>query len=444
MIEALTPTRARRPDEYLYSSGVAWFAFAMTVALMIFDYADRQVIVSLFPYLKSAWVLSDKQLGTLASIVSVTVALAGIPVALVADRTGRVRSVVLMAAIWSIATISCMFADSYPQLLGARAAVGLGEAGYGSVGAALIPSHFPTRLRATVLAAFFSAASIGSVLGVLLGGQIAVRWGWQSAFGVVGLPGLVIALLYLKVRDYPTAIDDRGSSANPRVPGVLAAARTIAAVPTLRWVCCGAAAQLLLVSSVWTWLPSYLNRYGGLAPDKAASQAALVVLLGALGSLFWGRLADLVGFRQARRKLQALAVFALLSAACAWGAFRGGGSSLPTGQVHFLMIMATGFVMTCSVGTAAAIAIDVVPLALRATGASVLSLFQNLLGLAAGPAISGYLSDRLGLAAALQFTPLFACIAALLFWCAARGFERDQLRAKQMSAIEPLIASAHK
>jgi MFS transporter, Spinster family, sphingosine-1-phosphate transporter len=438
MIEALAPTRLRRPDDYLYSSGVAWFAFAMTVALMICDYADRQVIVSLFPYLKSAWVLSDKQLGSLVSIVSVSVALAGIPVALVADRTSRVRSVVLMAAIWSVATISCMFASRYPQLLAARGAVGLGEAGYGSIGAALIASHFPARLRATVLAAFFSAASVGSVLGVLLGGQIAVRWGWQSAFGVVGLPGLVIALLYLKVRDYPTGIHDRVPVADRTVRALMAtAARTIAAVPTLRWVCCGAAAQLLLVSSVWTWLPSYLNRYGGLAPDRAASQAAFVVLLGALGSLFWGRLADLAGFTHARRKLQALAVFALFSAACAWGAFRGGGSLPPTGEVHFLMIMATGFIMTCSVGTAAAVAIDVVPLALRATGASVLSLFQNLFGLAAGPAISGYLSDRLGLAAALQWTPLFACIAALLFWCAARGFERDRLRAKQLSAIEP-------
>ena len=115
----------------------------MTVALMICDYASRQVIVSVFPYLKSAWVLSDRQLGMLSSIVSITVALAGIPVALIADRTGRVRSVVLMAVIWSVATISCMFANRYPQMLAARAAVGLGEAGYGSIGAALIASHFP-------------------------------------------------------------------------------------------------------------------------------------------------------------------------------------------------------------------------------------------------------------------------------------------------------------
>ena len=133
-----------------------------------------------------------------------TVALGAIPVALFADRASRVKSIVAMAVIWSLATISCMFTRRYGQLLAARSVVGLGEAGYGSVGAALIASHFPARMRGALLAAFFASASVGSVLGVMLGGLIAARWGWQAAFGVVGFPGLVLALLYLKVRDYRT------------------------------------------------------------------------------------------------------------------------------------------------------------------------------------------------------------------------------------------------
>src|SRR5262245_44348503 len=120
-------------DGYLFGRGHAWFAFIMTLGLMVFDYVDRQVIVSLFPHLKADWGLTDKQLGALVSIVSVTVALGAVPVALFADRTSRVRSIVAMAVVWSLATISCMFTRSYSQLLAARAAVGLGEAGYGSV-----------------------------------------------------------------------------------------------------------------------------------------------------------------------------------------------------------------------------------------------------------------------------------------------------------------------
>ena len=141
-------------DSYLFSRGQAWFAFAMTLALMLFDYLDRQVIVSLFPHMKQDWGLSDTQLGALVSIVSVTVALGALPVALFADRNGRVRSIVVMATIWSLSTISCMFTRSYGQLLAARALIGLGEAGYGSAGAALIASHFPARMRSALMGGF--------------------------------------------------------------------------------------------------------------------------------------------------------------------------------------------------------------------------------------------------------------------------------------------------
>ena len=145
-------------DSYLFGRRQAWFAFAMTIALMVFDYVDRQVIVSLFPHMKQDWGLSDKELGALVSVVSITIALGALPVALFADRTSRVKSIVVMASLWSLATISCMFTRSYGQLLAARAMIGLGEAGYGSAGAALIASHFPARMRGALMACFFAAA----------------------------------------------------------------------------------------------------------------------------------------------------------------------------------------------------------------------------------------------------------------------------------------------
>ena len=107
-------TAGRGPaDEYPFGRGQAWFAFAMTIGLMMVDYLDRQVIVSLFPHIKEAWGASDKQLGALVSIVSVTVALAGIPVALLADRWSRVRSIAVMATVWSLASIACLFTRNY-------------------------------------------------------------------------------------------------------------------------------------------------------------------------------------------------------------------------------------------------------------------------------------------------------------------------------------------
>src|SRR6186997_54463 len=302
-------------DGYLFGRGPAWFAFAMTLALMVVDYVDRQVIVSLFPYMKTDWGLSDKQLGALVSVVSVTVALGALPVALFADRASRVKSIVAMATVWSLATISCMFTRGYGQLLAARSLVGLGEAGYGSVGAALIASHFPSRMRSALLAGFFASASVGSVLGVMLGGVIAARWGWHAAFGVVGVPGLLLAVMYLKVRDYRTVALDPSLDAKRR--SVVKAAQHIFSLlvrsPTMLWVCIGGAAQLIVVSALWSWLPSFLNRVHGIAPPQAAVKAAMVVLAGAVGSVIWGAVVDRAGTRNPGRKLAVMALLCIVA-----------------------------------------------------------------------------------------------------------------------------------
>lgn len=430
--------RSPAKDDYLFGRGPAWFAFGMTLALMVFDYVDRQVIVSLFPYLKAEWQLSDRQLGALVSIVSVTVAVGALPIALYADRASRVRSIVAMAGIWSLATLSCMWARGYTQLLAARAFVGLGEAGYGSVGAAVIASHFPSRMRGTMLAAFFASAAVGSVLGVMLGGVIASRWSWQAAFGVVGIPGLLLALLYSRVRDYPTVALDAAAEARARslTATVGHIARLLARTRTMLWVCAGASAQLVVVSALWSWLPSFLNRVHGVAPAQAGLQAALVVLAGAAGAVLWGALIDRVGLRRPRRKLAVLALLCCTATLVLVAAF----SLPPAAPLQFALIVLGGFLGTCTTGPATAIVMDVVHPGVRATGSSVLALTQNLLGLAVGPVVAGVLSDVWGLQAALTATPLFGLLAGLAFVVAARSYEADKARANE--PVEGMAAAA--
>src|SRR5262245_3386474 len=281
--DALAPDRpAPRRD--------AWTVFGILFALMVVDYVDRQVIVSMFSHLKDEWSLSDSQLGALVSVVSVTVALGAIPLSLLADRWSRVKSIFLMALVWSIATIACAFAESYAQLLGARSIVGFGEAAYGTVGGALLATLFPARMRSSVLGGFFMAAILGSVIGVVLGGVIAEHWGWQAGFGAVGVPGLLLAFLFLLVvRDYKTV-------ALPSVHGhgsrTAVAARAIVSAllkpRTALIACLGAGFQLLTLSMTYAWLPTYLNRYYGLAPDQAGLKAASVVFAGGIGAVLWG------------------------------------------------------------------------------------------------------------------------------------------------------------
>jgi MFS family permease len=372
----------------------------MTIGLMLFDYIDRQVIVSLFPYLKTEWVLSDKQLGALVSILSLTIAACALPVSLVADRGSRVKSIVTMATAWSIASISCMFTGNYSALLAARAAVGVGEAGYGPVGAALIATHFPDRMRSALMGGFFSAASVGSVLGVALGGVIAARWGWHAAFGVVGLPGLLLSLLYIKVRDYPTV--DLGTQAHGATRSttetVRAAYGALKRSSTLLWVAIGSAVQIIVLSSMWAWLPSFLNRVHGIAPAQAGVRAAIVVLCGALGSVVWGVACDMAGKRYARARVLLMGVLCLVSTAVLGAAFGLPLVSVPLSYpVQFGLFALGGFFATCTAGPSVAIVMNVIHPGFRATGASILGLLQNLFGLAMGPLIAGALSDAFGL-----------------------------------------------
>ena len=407
-------------DTYKVSKRYAWLVFGMTFLLMLFDFIDRQIIVSMFPHLKAEWDLSDKQLGALVSAVSLTVALGSIPTAILVDRWSRVKSIAIMAGVWSLATIACAFSRNYGQLLAARSVIGVGEAGYGAAGGALLSSIFPARMRSTVLGAFLAAASLGSVLGVILGGVIATHWGWRAAFGVVGIPGLVLALLFLLVRDYKTVrlVQPGGSGSALGAKGALALLfrpRTVIAM------CLGGAMQLFVVGTIYAWLPSFLNRFYGLAPDQAGIKAAIVVLLGAIGSVVWGLVADRMGRSRPRAKITTLAMLSVGTTVVFVTAF----GFMAPGNGQFALIALGGFLMTATVGPVGAVTIDVVHPGLRATAAATVALFQNLLGLAAGPFVAGVLSDALGLQAAMAITPFACLLAALAFVAAARSYEPD-------------------
>ena len=272
----------------------AWTVFAIVFALMVVDYVDRQVVVSMFPHLKAQWTLSDGQLGGLVSIVSIMVALGTIPLSLLADRWSRVKSIFLMALVWSIATIACAFAQNYGHLLVARSIVGLGEAAYGSAGVALLATMFPARMRSTVLGAFLAAGLVGSVLGVVLGGIISTHWGWQAGFGAVGVPGLLLAILFIVVvRDYKTVAlptQQRSHRSTSMAAGAIVSA--LLRPRTALITCIGAGLQLVMVSTTWAWMPSYFNRFYGLAPDQAGVKTGLVVLVGGIGAVVWSVVAD--------------------------------------------------------------------------------------------------------------------------------------------------------
>ena len=199
---------------------------------------------------------------------------------------------------------------------------------------------------------------------------------------------------------------------------------------TVLYTCVGAGLQLLVVSSVWAWMPSYLNRYYGLAPDVAGLRTGLVVLLGAVGSVGWSLLADRLSRRERRARLYVPAFVAVLTTCFMCVAF----GAVAPGPTQFLLILAGASVMTGTIGAVAAVVVDVVNPVIRATATAVLSLTQNLLGLAAGPILGGVLSDAYGLQFAMAVVPLFGLAAAGVLVLAARTYEKDR---SAIAAFEP-------
>ena len=390
----------------------------MAFALMALDFVDRQVVVATFPYLKTEWGLSDTQLGALVSVVSLSVAVGAFPIALLADRWSRVKAIAVMGATWSLATLACGFAQNYAQLFTARAAVGAGEAGYAPAAGALLSTVFPAGKRATVLGAFQAAAPLGTLLGLVLGGIFAATWGWRAAFGLVAVPGLILALAFLLLRDYRTAPIIRVAGGVGHVRTTLAelfrARSGVAAIA-------GGALQLMVVSTLYTWLPSYLNRSYHLAADRASNLAAALILAGMIGTVVFGYLADRVASHDPRGRLRVPAVLSVATL----GLLTCGFALFDPGPWQFALVIAGGLTATAAVGPVAAVVTDVVHLGLRATAIATLSVAQNLLGLAVGPLITGVIADRYGLPTALTVMPIACGAAAVVFWYGSGSYVCD-------------------
>jgi MFS family permease len=388
----------------------------------------------MFPHLHAQWSLTDRELGALASIVPAVVALATLPLSWLADRWGRMRAVAWMALVWSGATLACGFATGYAHLLALRGVVGLGEAAYGAVAGAILATAFPPRHRSTVLAAFLAATLLGSVLGVAFGGVMATHAGWRNAFFVAGVPGIVLAAVAFALA---RTGNDRARDATAAVAAPLPLRTTVRAVARARTLHVASLAQglqLLAASTVLAWMPTYLVRYHGLAPDAAALAAAALLLASGGGSVAIGAFADRLARHRPRARLAVAAGVAVVTAAClglGFGALAPGAASLAIAAIGVA-------VMTGTLGPVVAVAVDVAPAALRATFAAALAFVQGVVGLAAGPYLAGALSDRLGLAPVMAGVSLACVAAAALFALAMRTYPRDERRAADDEETRPI------
>ncbi|RJG03002.1 MFS transporter [Noviherbaspirillum sedimenti] len=403
----------------------AWIVFALIFCLMLSDYLSRQVINVLFPFLKAEWALSDTQLGSLVSVVALTVGILTFPISLAADRWGRVRSVTAMALLWGLATVACGLAGSFMSLFLARMLVGLGEAGYSSAGGAILLSVFPQRLHATVMGAFLAAALFGSVLGVVLGGAIAAHLGWRMAFIIVGAGGLVLAIIFPMVVREPAkaaAPSSPGAQADSRMP-LKTVFRELFAARTAVFSYLGSGFQMFTLGAVMAWMPSYLNRYYGMTPNEAGIKASVLVLMAGVGMVLGGIVVDRLVKRERKNVLLVMASYAFGACALMVSAF-----ILPPGTAQFSLIAMAMVLAGAPIGPVGAVATGVSDPRIHATVLATGTIANNILGLAPGPFVTGLIADRANLQVALEIIPLASLIAALCFAYARRYYDADARR----------------
>jgi len=411
------------------SRGYAWVVFALTFGLLLSDYMSRQVLNAVFPLLKAQWSLSDAQLGSLSGVVALMVGLLTFPLSLLADRWGRVRSLVLMAALWSLATLGCAISASYGQMFAARFCMGVGEAAYGSVGVAVILSVFPAHMRATLTGAFTSGGAFGSVLGIALGGVVAVHFGWRWSFGAMAAFGLMLVLVYpLVVTERrlmlgsPSATQDHLRRLSP-APQFKTLLPGLFSVPSVVCAYIGSGLQLFIIGSLLAWMPSFLNRYYHMAPDKAGPAAAVFVLITGIGMIACGALTDKLSRNFAVRKWLMAILYCLGSFVLLMTAFQ-----LQPGTLQLVLLGLGMFAVVGTIGPAGAMVANLTHPRIHATAFATLTLVNNLLGLAPGPFVTGMIADRLGLLGALQIVPTVSLLAVAAFIVGRRHYAQDLRR----------------
>ena len=427
-------------DEEDTSAGIprryAWIVFALTFGLLISDYMSRQVLNAVFPTLKSEWALSDSQLGLLSGIVALMVGLLTFPLSLMADRFGRVKSLALMALLWSLATLGCALAQNYQHMLIARFMVGVGEAAYGSVGIAVVVSVFPKSMRATLASAFMAGGLFGSVLGIALGGAIAAKLGWRWSFASMALFGLVLAVLYpLIVKEARIAPQRLASLRNQSKTVFKRPLRTLYSTRSVIAAYVGSGLQMAVTGSLIVWMPSYLNRYYAMGEARAGSVAAIMVLCCGAGAILCGMFSDRLCRQSPLRKIEISIAYCLGSCLLLSLAL-----ILPAGPVQ-LVLIGMGMLMVAGTnGTCAAMVANLTHYSVHGTAFATLTLANNLLGLAPGPFITGRVSDVIGLHGALQWMPLMSIAAAAVFFYTRHHYLNDVASAR----IQEVVETPHK
>ncbi len=425
-----------------------WVALSLLVAAYVCSFLDRQIFAILQQPIKEAMNLSDTELGLLGGLAfAVFYTAFGIPLARIADHHSRSKVIAFSLALWSIMTAACGATTNFVTLALARIGVGVGEAGCSPPAHSLLADYFGPRERSTAFGIYTLGIPIGSALGLVIGGYVNDFFGWRQAFYVVGLPGLVLALIIFFALKEPRrgGSENRESAGAEKPPSLGEVARTLWKRKTFGHLCMAFALTAFAGYGVGQWYPTYLIRVFHLDTGTVGLVAAVANgLFGGLSTYLGGVLADRFSKREVCWICWLPAIALLINIPFAI-TFLFQTTFMTAVPVMFAGMLFTGVHLGPIFGVAQTLA----PIRMRALTASILLFVTNLIGLGLGPSSVGIESDlfnKLGVNTASGFGEHNSLRYALLvnsivtLWAiihyvlAARTLREDIARANEVSA----------
>jgi len=400
----------------------------------MFNFVDRQILSILLPAIREEFQVGDTVLGLLAGTAfAMFYVVLGVPIARLADRVNRRNLIALAVAVWSGMTALSGLAVNIWHLVLARIGVGIGEAGCSPPAHSMIADLYPPEKRSTAMGFYTLGISAGIMLAYLAGGWVVQNIGWRAAFFVVGVPGLLLALIvrFTILEPARGAAELRQDSG--KQPELIEVARFLLARRSFLYMSVAAGLSAFVGYSIINFMPSFIDRSFGMGIAQLGFWLGLNYgIAGGIGFFMGGYLADRVGRSGHRRALIFIALTMLLTAV-----FNAAVFFSPT--IIWCLLLFVIPTVTSNVYLAPVLSQtqSLVSLRMRAVASSLVLLVINVIGLALGSPITGLISDVLEPnfgSESMRYSLLLVSttLLPLAAWCyyrAGDSIEQDLLRA---------------
>ena len=399
----------------------------------VLNFLDRQLVSILAKPIQDALQITDGQLGKITGFYfALFYCVIAVPVGWLADRTNRIRVLSIACALWSAATAACGLVSNYGQLIVARMAVGVGEAGGVPPSYAIISDYFPREQRGSAMGIFNLGPPLGSALGVAFGASLAAAFDWRLPFYIIGAIGVVTAIaVYILIAEPRRGGHDavtRAPAEGAQQAGFISTITGFFANPILLVASLASGAANFITYGLSNFATLFLMREKGMQLSEVAIWYALVVGVGMGGGIFIsGRLID----RFAVRAKAAYAIIPAISLVLALPFFVGFVWA-PQWKLALIFLMVPMFLNSFFLSATVTFVQSEVHPNQRVISGALLLLVMNFIGLGLGPTYVGMASDffRPSYGAHSLQTALYALapmylIAALMFFGLAHLIKRS-------------------